>query len=106
MVTSAISGDGEWSYYVHDHLGNVRVVLDDEGNTKATYDYYPFGMELRSNVNEKARYRFTGKELDEEGGLDWYYFGAWFYDPKIGRWMSVDSLAEEYLIYSCKVFKN
>ena len=35
-------------------------------------------------------YKFSGKELDEELGLDWYYFGARYYDPAIGRWGSVD----------------
>ncbi len=37
--------------------------------------------------------KYSGKELDEESGLDWYYFGARYYDPVIGRWLSVDPLA-------------
>jgi len=67
------------------------VVLDQNGNTKAIYDYYPFGLKLRETVTgTPARYRFTGKELDEEAGLGWYYFGARYYDPVIGRWVTVD----------------
>ena len=42
-------------------------------------------------------YKFSGKELDEEGGLDWYYFGARYYDPAIGRWGSVDPLYHSVL---------
>jgi RHS repeat-associated protein len=42
-------------------------------------------------MNDK--YKFTGKERDNETGYD--YFGARYYDSKIGRWMSVDSLAGE-----------
>jgi len=71
------------------------VVLDQNGNTKAIYDYYPFGLKLRETVTgTPARYRFTGKELDDEGGLGWYYFGARYYDPLIGRWVSVDPAGE------------
>jgi len=42
------------------------------------------------------QYKFSGKELDTEGGLDWYYFGARYYDPKIGRFLSVDPHADSY----------
>jgi len=76
-------------------LGNTRVVLDETNNAKAVYDYHPFGLTSRSIVSGyDVRYKFTGKELDDEGGLDWYYFGARYYDPAIGRWLSVDPLAE------------
>ena len=90
---------GEWSYYVNDHLGSTRVILNESGNVKQFYDYDPFGKTLRESIagTEKAKYRFTGKELDEEEvytnrGLDWYYFGARFYDPNIGRYLTPDPL--------------
>ena len=88
----------QWNYYVNDHLGNTRVVLDEAGDVKEFYDYYPFGLSLRENIvgDEKARFKFTGKELDEEQGLDWYYFGARYYDASIGRWLSLDPLAGKY----------
>jgi len=41
-------------------------------------------------------YKFSGKELDEEIGLEWYYFGARYYDPEIGRFLSVDPHARSY----------
>ena len=41
-------------------------------------------------------YKYSSKELDEEIGLDWYYFGARYYDPAIGRWLSVDPQASKY----------
>ncbi len=76
-------------------------MLYNTGDVKAIYDYYPFGLSLRSIVtDEDARYKFTGKELDKEGELDWYYFGARYYDPEIGRWLSVDPLAHEYPSHS------
>jgi len=42
-----------------------------------------------------TKYRFTGKEVDEETGL--YYFGARYYDPRISLWYGVDPLANEML---------
>jgi len=45
---------------------------------------------------KNARYKFTGKELDDRNSLNWYDFGARYYDPAIGRWLSPDPLAEKY----------
>jgi len=41
-------------------------------------------------------YRYTGKPLDEEFDLDWYYYGARYYDPSIGRFPSMDPLHGKY----------
>ena len=41
-----------------------------------------------------TKYRFTGKEVDEETGL--YYFGARYYDPRISLWYGVDPMTEKY----------
>jgi RHS repeat-associated protein len=39
-------------------------------------------------------YRFNGKELDEETG--YYYYGARYYTPELGIWLSVDPLSDKY----------
>jgi RHS repeat-associated protein len=44
------------------------------------------------------RYKFNGKELDEETGF--YYYGARYYDPRISIWLSTDPKAEKYPSYS------
>ena len=50
---------------------------------------------VTSNSNSVAnRYKYSGKELNEELGLDWYDYGARNYDPTISRWVNVDPLAE------------
>ncbi|WP_339609458.1 RHS repeat-associated core domain-containing protein [uncultured Planktosalinus sp.] len=41
-------------------------------------------------------YKFGGKELQTEFGVEMYDFGARNYDPALGRWMNIDPLAEEY----------
>ena len=61
--------------------------------------YYPFGMTIAgldySYNNHTNRYLYNGKELIEDLNLGLYDYGARMYDPAIGRWISVDPLAEE-----------
>ena len=45
-------------------------------------------------------YKFGGKELQSEFGVEMYDFGARNYDPAIGRWMNIDPLAEQMRRYS------
>jgi len=49
----------------------------------------PFGQEL---VNSGNRFEFTGKELDDKSGLN--YFGARYYDSNLGRFTSIDPAKE------------
>ena len=92
-----------WNYYVTDHLGSTRKVVDSNNNVKETINYYPFGSEMRMQDPAQMAgdswqsYRFTGKELDKQNGLNWYDFGArWFDVAGVPMWTSVDPLAEKY----------
>ena len=94
-----------WNYYVTDHLGSTRMVVDSKNNIKETISYYPFGSEMR--IQEPGQlpqladagshpFRFTGKELDRQNGLNMYDFGArWFDVAGVPMWTSVDPLAEK-----------
>ncbi len=46
------------------------------------------------------RYRYNGKELHDELGLNWYDYGARMYDPAVGRWNGVDALADSFPTWS------
>jgi RHS repeat-associated protein len=48
------------------------------------------------NFNPKNSYLYNGKELNEELGLNWLSFGFREYDPAIGRFPSVDPIADEF----------
>jgi RHS repeat-associated protein len=89
-----------YQYYLRDHLGNTRVVLYDEGESIQTADYYPFGMEFTGIQGGVIKYLFNGKELQDnvlDGvGLEWYDYGARFYDLQFGRLNVMDALAEKH----------
>jgi RHS repeat-associated protein len=98
MLQHSLLFSGEYYYPIHDHLGSVRVVVDKNANVVEAFDYYPFGAELRSTVNDDqaANLRFTGKELDKESHIGLYYFGARYYDAEVGRFLGVDRFADKY----------
>ena len=94
-------------YFLKDHLGSIRATVQDTSTAPVVGydDYDPWGYILagRSSVASGwgsqagiIKNKFTGKEWDDEFGLNWNYFGARYYDPLIGRWMSVDPLAEKH----------
>ncbi|MCZ2269392.1 MAG: RHS repeat-associated core domain-containing protein [Ignavibacteriales bacterium] len=89
-------------YYLKDHLGSIRVVVNETGEIVSSNDYYPFGMILNgrstNSAYTNAKYKFTSKERDVETGYD--YFGARYYDSRIGRWLQVDQLFEKHPDFS------
>src|SRR5215218_8254733 len=74
-------------YHLGDHLGSSNVVIDDAGSWVNREEYTPYG-ETTFGFFARKRYRFTGKERDEESGL--YYHGARYYAPWVARWVSCD----------------
>ena len=86
-----------YHYYLQDHLGNNRVVIDEHGQVEQVNHYYAFGGLMGESTDGGAQsYKYNGKELDRMHGLDWYDYGARHYDAVLGRWMCVDPLAEKY----------
>jgi RHS repeat-associated protein len=84
-------------YNLADHLGSSCVQLDTNGTTVSLEEYYPFG-ETSFGSYAKKRYRFCGKEKDEESGL--YYYGMRYYSPWTCRFINVDPLAKKYPFYT------
>ena len=98
-------------FYLKDHLGNTRIrFADKDGDKKFTLakndnclnevfgsnHYYPFGMETEgpwlSPKGVENNYTYNGKE--DVSGIGLLDYGARFYDPSIGRFTSIDPLAE------------
>ncbi|MDC7282632.1 RHS repeat-associated core domain-containing protein [Bacteroides caccae] len=91
--------DGKYHYYLKDHQGNNRVVVDEEGTVEEVNHYYPFGG-VFSSTGDAQPYKYNGKELDRKGGLDWYDYGARMYDAALGRFMKTDRFSEKYVSLS------
>ena len=86
-------------YHLSDHLGSSAVVLDGAGAAVNREDYTPFG-ETSFGSFAKKRYRFTGKERDEESGFT--YHRARYCAPWLGRWTSPDPMgtADDLNLYA------
>ncbi len=97
-----------YEYSVKDHLGNTRAVFMGSDLSGAVdivqkASYYPFGLIMKrtdfgSASYPKNSYLYNGKELNSDKmpseALNWYDYGARFYDPQIARWTTIDPLAE------------
>ncbi|UGU18156.1 RHS repeat-associated core domain-containing protein [Sinomicrobium kalidii] len=96
----------KYVYQYKDHLGNVRLSYANTGTSSVPQleiieenNYYPFGLEHRGYNNvingPEYPYDYQGKENQKELGLNWHDFGARNYDAALGRWMTVDPMADE-----------
>lgn len=94
-------------YFIKDHLGSTRAVVNASGTVLQATDYYSFGliMDGRSYLSgSPAKEGFTGKERDDETGFD--HFGARTYSSELGRFMQVDPLASEFPSISPYAYGN
>jgi len=101
---------GVLSYVFHykDHLGNVRVSYAKNPVTQVLEiieenNYYPFGLKhngYNDYLPTNNKYKYNGKELQDELGLNVYDYSARNYDPALGRWMNIDPLAEQMRRFS------
>ena len=79
-------------YQFANHLGSSSLELDEQAQIVSYEEYAPYGSStyqaVRSQTETAKRYRYTGKERDEESGF--YYHGARYYAAWIGRWTGSD----------------
>ena len=87
--------DSKYHYYLKDHQGNNRVVINQSGTVEETNHYYPFGGVFAS-AGSIQPYKYNGKEFDNKKGLNWYDYGARHYDAALGRFTTNDRFAEKY----------
>ncbi len=114
-------------YYLKDHLGNVRVAyklyedlpaygINDPhplgqawAQSTQVNNYYPFGMNIKNlTINrpytQPNEYLYNGKMMQDEMGLNWLDYGARMYDPVLGRFHSIDALADNFNFQSPYVY--
>jgi RHS repeat-associated protein len=81
---------------LRDHLGSASVVTTDTGSlvTGGEQRYYPFGESRLPAANMLTDKLFTGQREIVELGI--YHYGARFYSPKLGRFLSADTIVPGY----------
>lgn len=80
-------------FQLDNHLGSATMELDEQGQLISYEEYFPYGgtalVAGHSLTEVKLKqYRYSGKERDASTGL--YYYGARYYAPWLGRWLSCD----------------
>jgi len=79
-------------YQFGNHLGSASLELDEQAQIISYEEYTPYGSStyqaVRSQTETAKRYRYTGKERNEESGF--YYHGARYYAAWLGRWINTD----------------
>ncbi len=86
--------DGTRYYVLKDHLGSASVVTNQSATTVGEDRFYPFGETRFTTGNMQTDKLFTGQR--EITGLGIYNFGARFYSPKLGRFLSADTIVPGY----------
>jgi RHS repeat-associated protein len=86
-------------FHLGDHLGSSNLVIDGSGSWIQREEFTPYGESSFGGFARK-RYRYTGKERNEESGLN--YHGARYYSPWLARWLSCDpaGMADGLNIYA------
>ena len=93
-VVGAMRVDGTLYYVLKDHLGSASVVTDASGNVVGEQRYYPFGETRWTSGTMLTDKLFTGQR--EMADLDIYHYGARFYEPTLGRFLSPDTIIPSY----------
>jgi RHS repeat-associated protein len=92
-LTDGGTGVAQWRFQIENQLNSAVFELDDTFNVISYEEYHPFGDTSFHTATGAAevsakRYRYTGKERDEETGL--YYYGARYLAAWLGRWTAAD----------------
>ena len=82
-------------YQYGNHLGSVGMELSETGDLISYEEFHPYGTSAYRAANSAvdvspSRYRYTGKERDEETGLG--HHGARYYASWLGRWTAADPI--------------
>lgn len=110
VKNTVVNSTNNYSYVFNytDHLGNVRLSYSDNitkdgiitsNEIVEENNYYPFGLKHKgynaNNLQPSYKYKYNGKELQDELGLNVYDYHNRTYDPATGRWLQMDPLAEQ-----------
>ena len=98
-IVGTVDDETEVRYFLTDHLGSVRAVVNSGCEVLERNDYQPFGKRwvMPSMPVSDNRDRFNGKEDQSFAGLPFSDYGARMYDYERGRWLMQDPKAENFI---------
>ncbi len=83
---------GELEYFLPDHLGGTNLITNTSGTVIRTTKYMPYGSTYETSGTDDNDHKYTAQRLDDTTGL--YYYGARYYDPSSGKFISPDSIVQ------------
>jgi len=78
------------NYFLRDHLGSTDGMTDQNAGQTEELGYTPYGNLTKDEGEYNAKYKYNSKELDSTG---LYYYGARYYDPELGRFITPDPIS-------------
>lgn len=89
--------DNAYYYFIKDHLGNICAVVNATADTVVQRTmYYASGVPMAQSWGRETQpYLYNGKEFIEAHGWNTYDYGFRGYYSPIGRFTSIDPLAEQ-----------
>ena len=86
---------GVYHFFVTDHQGNIRAIVDENGSIEKIYHYDPYGEVVYESFSDGPvnNYKYSGKEWDDKQKA--YDFSARMYMPDIARFSTMDPLCEQ-----------
>ncbi len=97
IATRIVSTGDQTSYVLKDHLGSSRVLVDENGQVVAAWDYLLFGDFMRTSGASTLPYLYAGYEYDDEMGV--YHCGSRLYSPGAMRFLMPDPLFQYHNPY-------
>ncbi len=88
------NNDDNLYYFLKDHLGSTRAMIDKDNEVVQFVNYQPYGEILESWSSYDEPLKFTSKERDKYSSFDYYYFGSRYYDQRIGQFASIDKAGQ------------
>ena len=79
-------------YFTGDHLGSTSLQTNASGSEVGRQKYYPYGALRFTSGTLATDYRFTGQRSEEAALGSLYDYGARFYSPVLGRFLSADTI--------------